>query len=389
MKDLFINCCNICETQLNKPLYTSTSEQSLTSLCQLHHGLTQVWYCSNCGHLQSNILENNNEYYSTEYKILINQEDEDQIYETINNEIIYRTDHQLKVLQEKIRLAPNMKVLDYGCAKAGMAKRLKAIIPTLDFHFFDVSDMYATYWGEITTSDKFAINVTPNEWLEAFDLITSYFSFEHIPNPRNSILHVASLLKENGVFYAIVPNVISNIADFLVVDHVNHFTIPSITKLLTDAGFSNISIDDLAHRGALVVSAKKTKEHIFSNEKINLYSLQNQANEIAKYWNNIHTQISKNKNNNPSAIYGSGFYGSFIYSSMKNPETIEFFLDKNPFQQGRFLFNKPIISPESLPNHVKTLYIGLNPKISRKVILEQDYLQRTDLKIVFLDEFDD
>lgn len=376
--------CNVCETPLSASIYDAHSEQSLTSLCQLYPANTQVWFCESCGHILSNALQQTEQYYASDYKILLNHDDEDQIYEVINDDVIYRTDHQLKVLNGKLNLQNGQKVLDYGCAKATMAKKLLAQMPSLEFHFFDVSEMYRGYWEQLTAPENCAVNHTPAQWSERFDLITSCFSLEHIPDLRQSAHHIASLLKEDGVFYAIVPDTFGNVADFVVVDHVNHFTPHSMIRLLQDAGFTAIDIDDQSHRGALVIVARKRGD---CNQLSPLLDLKSKVQDLAKFWSGLDEQIAlaETAHSGSAAIYGSGFYGAFIYSHLKNSSAIQVFLDKSPFQQGRELFGVPIIAPAELPVAIKTLYVGLNPEIARQVIAEQSCFNRADLHIVFLD----
>jgi SAM-dependent methyltransferase len=375
--------CNVCESTLDSPIYDSRSEQSLTSLCQLYPGSTQVWSCSCCGHLMSNSFTQTEAYYANEYKILLNHEDEDQIYEVNNGEIVYRSAHQMSVLNHKIKIKSGYKILDYGCAKATMAKILLERNPNLDFHFFDVSEMYLSYWKRLVKPEKWAVGNTPLNWLLKFDLITSFFSLEHISELRQVVEHIASLLKEDGTFYAVLPDTFGNVADFVVIDHVNHFTHNSIFRLFQDAGFKFIEVDDESHRGALVVIARKHGE---VEECPPLADLKFKVHELAHYWSDVTTQISNAEagQSGSAAIYGSGFYGAFIYSCLKSPATIQFFLDQNPYQQGRKLFDVPIIAPDELPEGIKTLYVGLNPKIAQQVMGTQTFINRSGLKIVFL-----
>ncbi len=104
-----------------RPCTTPGRRNSLTSLCQLQKGPAKVWFCPQCGHLSSPALEATEEYYANDYKILLNHEEEDQIYEVVDGKVVYRTDHQLKVLNAKIPLRNGALVLDYGCAKTGMS----------------------------------------------------------------------------------------------------------------------------------------------------------------------------------------------------------------------------------------------------------------------------
>ena len=379
-----VKVCNICKSELSAPIYDSRSLQSLTSLCRLYPGSTQVWFCTCCGHVLSNPLEGTDEYYATEYDILLDHEDEDQIYEVKGGEITYRIDRQLAVICQKVQFRPGMKVLDYGCAKAGMSKRLDRQVPGMEFYFFDVSDRYLEYWQKLAPSHNHAILATPAHWENQFDLITSYFSLEHIPDPVASIAHITSMLKKGGLFYAIVPDIFGNIADFIVVDHVNHFTRTSLAHLLQGAGLSVVDIDSASHRGALVVVARNGGE-VASLERDD--GLQQQVQELAHYWGTASRRVQQARvgRNGSCAIYGSGFYGTFIYSMLADPHEVACFLDQSPYQQGKSVFGVPVISPEALPEDIKTLFVGLNPAIAREVIAGQPCLQRPDLRTIYLD----
>ena len=86
-----------------------------------------------------------------------------------------------------------------------------------------------------------------------------------------------------------------------------------------------------------------------------------------------------------TAIYGAGFYGSWIASALAHPERVYCFLDRSPFQQGRHRFGKPIVPPEQLPGDIGALYVGLNPAIGRQTMAQAPIPGRKDLELVFLD----
>ena len=116
--------CNVCLTEIEKPVYVANSNQSLTSLCELRDGQVNVWSCPVCSHLRSEAFADTVAYYESDYKILLSDEEEDQIYEVKEGEIVYRTDHQITTLLHKLNLPAGATVLDYGCAKASTLKKL-------------------------------------------------------------------------------------------------------------------------------------------------------------------------------------------------------------------------------------------------------------------------
>lgn len=377
--------CNVCGSADTVEIYRSGNDRSLTSLCEVMTGEVRVWSCQSCSHLFGQPLPDTEAFYDTDYKILLNHEDEDQIYEVKGDKITYRTDHQMAVLMDIAAPKENARVLDYGCAKAAMAARLKTARPDLSINLFDVSGMYEPYWEKFVKPDGTAIYETPDDWNARFDLVTSFFAFEHIPDPRQSLAHVHSLLTDDGMFYAIVPDTFGNIADFVVIDHVNHFTRASLHRLLADAGFGAISISDTLHRGALVFSARKGAD---ISPAIDTAETIAKSRDIAAYWQSINGRLraAEATVTGKAAIYGSGFYGSYILSQLRQPENVACFLDRNPFQQGKTLFSKPILSPEALPTATEAFYIGLNPSIARTTAAELPFLQAAGVKAIFLDE---
>lgn len=381
--------CNVCGADAFEPVYRSRGASCLTSLCQLRSGRVEVFFCSDCGHIGTTALADVEEFYESDYRILINSADEDQIYETVGDTIIYRTDHQMKVFKDKVALVPDIRLLDYGSAKAEMSRRLKSEAPRLDVHLFDVSRMYLSFWDQFTTTDRQAIHRTPPDWNGRFDIVTSYFAFEHIPEPAKAARHVASLLKPYGVFYAIVPDTFGNVADLIVADHVNHFTVASLTRLLADAGFGEIEIDAASHRGAFVVTAVKGMAPPAPVARHEIEALRRRVVDLAGYWDAAGTRLAAAEAAAPAgaraAIYGAGFYGAFIYASLARPDAVACFLDRNPHQQGRALFDVPIVAPENLPGDVGTLYIGLNPAIARQAMSGAAVLDRPGLAAAFLD----
>jgi len=378
--------CNICQTELGVPLYDAPSDQALTSLCELYPGRVKIWLCHECGHLRGEPLPNTQGYYESDYRILLDHEDEDQIYEVQGEQIIYRTDHQVATLLTKLDLPFGAQLLDYGCAKAATPRRLLTSRPDLQVSLFDVSAMYTFHWQQFLPQDRWAIHNTPPEWQNRYDVITSFFALEHIPDPLDTVCRIADLLAKNGVFYGIVPDVFGNVADFVVIDHVNHFTDISLHSLLRRAGFNDIQIDSSSHRGALIFIARKFGLPPPSPE---LKSSLSASNQLASYWSDLSERIRATEAVHPelpAAIYGSGFYGAYISSLLSKPERVEFFLDANPFRQGKHLFGHAILPPHELPNHIRLLYIGLNPKIARTTMDSMNWLHGRDIQLVFLDE---
>jgi SAM-dependent methyltransferase len=365
--------CVVCGGPAGEPVYASDRECSITSLCEVVPSPTVVRFCQACGHVQTTEMPGIEAYYDTQYKILIESEEEDQLYAMSNGQKVYRLDHQARTLLRKLTPSAAARILDYGSAKGGTLKRLLAERGDLRVHLFDVSAMYLPFWKAFLDEGRWATYRPPAAWRGTFDIITSFFSLEHVARPREMMAEIASLLKPGGTLYGIVPNTFTNIADFVVIDHVNHFSAASLAFLLRASGFGNIDIDEHAHTSAFVVTATAAVQQgtVAGIPRSEIARLGSEVERIAAYWRNFSScvrEFEDGRTGRPAAIYGSGFYGTFIASCLSRPLDIRCFVDQNPFRQGRRLLDRPIIAPEALPEEIGTVYVGLNPVLARAEI---------------------
>jgi len=381
--------CALTGKSLPNPIYQSQGDLSVTSLSQTYAGKTVVYFNEEIGHLQTKEIADIDVYYDKQYQFF-NQSDEDDIlYQVIDGRKVFRQEHQVSILSSKIKFEAGMRVLDYGCAKGTVMKRLRLQNPSIETYLFDVSQMYVNLWEKFLPSDHYASYKTKEEWHEKFDVVTSFFAFEHTPDPVKELRNINSLVKDGGYFYCIVPNVFENTGDFIVVDHVHHYSDVSLRYLLAKAGFETVEIDTSSHFGAYIAIGKKvSREPLeFVIDPINLANLVSAVKEIANYWNNLQDKIcqfEKSLGEQKSAIYGAGVYGSFIATSLKNLDYVQCFIDQNPLLHGTTTFNKSIIFSNELLDDIQVIYVGLNPKVARTNIESIDAWNGKKHKYLFL-----
>lgn len=383
--------CNLCSKPFGDKIYDSGSARSLTSLCTTYAGATQVYFCHGCGHVQSLEIDNIAGYYDCDYDILVTSEEEDQIYEVINGRNVYRTEHQVETLLNKVTFPQNAMILDYGCAKSSTMRALTSKDIAVRPYLFDVSDRYIPFWNKFLPEDRWAIYSMPNEWEGKFDAVTSFFSLEHMARPQDALQQVFRVLMPSGIFYGIIPNVFTNTADMIVVDHINHFTEVSLRYLLRNQGFDVVEIDEISHKGALVFVARKSaaqsvRDVLPAANEVN--AAYEGARKIGEYWKNAGSGVRAFEpaiaGEKQVAIYGAGFYGTFIYSSMAHSEKVAFIVDQNPFLQGRESNGIPIVSPVNLPKNISTVLVGLNPAHAKRLISDIAEFRSRDIKFFYL-----
>jgi 2-polyprenyl-3-methyl-5-hydroxy-6-metoxy-1,4-benzoquinol methylase len=328
-----------------------------------------VYFCQHCGHLQTPELTDLDAYYDQNYKMLIETEDEDQLYEVVGDRSVYRYPHQAETVLAKVSLPPGARVLDYGAAKGTTLKHALVSRPDLQVHLFDVSRMYIPFW-KFLPPENWAAYEPKEDWAGSFDLVTSFFVLEHTAQPLSILSAVRKLLRPRGQFYFIVPNVYANICDFVVADHVNHFSAASLRRALGQTGFELVEIDERAHQSAFIVIARNVDyvPTFFPVEPRTSEPLQARVEDMAAYWRSFSDKLRHFESAHAfdlSAIYGAGFYGTLTATALANSANVACFVDRNPHLQGTTLLGKPVLAPEHLPQDVRVVYVSLNPAIAK------------------------
>jgi SAM-dependent methyltransferase len=320
-------------------------------------------------------------YYAHNYPIGLGSEDDDQLYEMRDGNPVFRTDHQAQMLVDLVDWRPGARVLDHGCAKSSTFRKALPKLPGIELCLYDVSDRYRRYWDELIPPVRQAVNHLPSEWSGRFDVVTSFFSLEHIVQVREVLAQITALLAPQGQLYLVVPDVFENRGDFVVIDHVNHFTSRSLVRLLADAGLGINWVRKSVHRGALVALACKSGV----STAMSLPESDGDITAIANWWSEVVNRMLaiEKKSTGEVAIYGAGFYGSFIYATLHDKSRVRCFLDENPNLQGQKHLGVPVLRPIDCPASVQDLWIGLNPTHAIRVMASVDLGLASPRRIFF------
>jgi 2-polyprenyl-3-methyl-5-hydroxy-6-metoxy-1,4-benzoquinol methylase len=99
-------------------------------------------------------------------------------------------------------------------------------------------------FGLNIVTDTLRENTFPSNF---FDVITSFQVFEHLPCPKENLLSLHKMLRPNGIILIEVPNydtwsmrLMRSYHRHFVEDHLNFFSIQTLSNLLTNTGFTVI-----------------------------------------------------------------------------------------------------------------------------------------------------
>ncbi len=386
--------CNACGSRDLERIYKADSDTSITTMNTSIDGALEVYLCESCGHCQTIPLDDLKTYYEEVYELGRQNENDDQLYLMTKEGPIFRAQHQASILSTKISIDRHTSILDFGCGKSLTMTRLCANVEGLQPYVYDVSDRYFEMWQTFTVPEHCAVREIPPAWQGSFDVVTSFYALEHIVELRQICKTILDLLKEDGQFYFIVPNVLGNPADFLVVDHVNHFGPTSIEAMLSRAGFALIEVDAESHNGAIICRAKKlanrSSTKTWQPPELSKDRFVKGIREYASFWASQEERLRKLMASLlPSqkiAIYGAGFYGIYLANLLRDcGKELTCFLDSNPFLQGTQQAGVAILPPYELPEGITTILVGLNPVHAKRIIADVSSLAGKNIDFIYIE----
>lgn len=384
-----MTACRVCGSHIAKASYEA-SAPALTSMMAFIDIPTLAYVCDGCGHAQCADLPDIETFYDTTYRISLESDDHDQIFAVAaDGTPIYRTDHQAAIGLRLLDLPQGAAILDYGAGKATTLRKMCAARPDLHPHVFDVSRDYVPAWDGWVAGEDQATYTVPEAWAGRFDAIISHFVIEHVAEPVGFLKTLRALLAPGGRVLLSMPDVAANPGDMTVADHLNHFSRASLNRALQLSGFALEKIDSDAFPGAFFAVALRSEEPVpIDGDRQETAAAAARAREICDFWKQATQRLdgaAKQFSGKRAAVYGSGFYGSWICSRIEADVDFRVFLDQNPKLQGSIHFNRPVLAPANLDQDVDVVFVGLNPLKARAAIAGQAALHRPGLDLVWID----
>ncbi|MET1756952.1 methyltransferase domain-containing protein [Novosphingobium sp. RD2P27] len=379
--------CRVCGSTLGEPAYQAAAP-ALTSIMTALNSDTVVHVCERCSHAQCPNMPDIQTFYDTTYRISLEADDHDQLFAlAADGRPLYRTDHQAAISLRMLELPPGALILDYGAAKSDTLRKLVEHRPDIIPHVFDVSRDYVFAWQDWVRAEHQATYTIDPSWHGRFDAVMSHFAIEHVAEPIAFLAQIRAVLKPGGRLLISLPDVHANPGDMIVVDHLNHFTDPSIRHALKATGFTVNEINRADFPGAFFVSATAREGNLAGPED-GVAAATAQNREICRFWKKAYASLTQTRDRMAGqrcTIYGAGFYGSWIAQQLSGAMDVVAFLDQNPKLHESQHMGIPVRHPAELDETVDTIFIGLNPLKARAIMASVSFPTHRDLNLVWLD----
>lgn len=307
--------CRVCgnSTKIFKLLYNVPKQVSiLTTEPYKYSGQEIALYkCDNCNHYQIK-YDNSIDYYD-DYIMLPHAES-----------IYSFRERQIKALYELNNNAKSF--IEIGCGDGSFLKHASK--------FYDrvVGNEPSQIYNKLTVEKGFEcipLYITSNfQVTETFDSFCAKQVFEHLPNPKDTLLKIFEMINEEGVGFIEIPNGAKTLYDSryfdIFTDHVNYFTPTSLSKLAEEAGFVVVRIEETFGGDYLECYVKKPKMQ---------KSLESRKLSDVEYLKNIIKDYGR------VGAFGAGAKGFVLMTSLSEVKPFDFIFDDDPNKTGRFLPN--------------------------------------------------
>lgn len=372
--------CNICGNEMQLLDELENQESEVTKVYKEPYCSKKVdilfYQCPVCTHGGINRVIQEGYYQKYE---LIHNIDDTGVAGTYTETLLNYYERQFAILNNYV--SGNEYILDIGCGPGIVLKRaLKYFQKGIGV---EPSNIQAEYAKETLGEGVEIINSffdrsvdIPDNSMDAF-ICTQVF--EHLQNIQEVAETALCKLKENGIGYIEVPNgqQIINESRYYDVfsEHINYFTVLSLTTLLVNTGFQIIKVEESFGGSFLAVYVRRGKnalERICFSGKRNWH--QKYMNEITERYHDI-------------AVWGVGVKARSFISLMKGclPKHV---FDSNSALWGGYLCNSNVEIEKPDPDKINkceaVIIFAISYQDEIKKLLKEKY--RFQGKIILMDE---
>ncbi|MGJ0425070.1 class I SAM-dependent methyltransferase [Methylocystis sp.] len=265
-------------------------------------------------------------------------------------------------LDGALTLREDARVLDFGCGTGSALKTFSGRHPRWHLYGAEIRDdarerlAQLPNFVELYTCDLDAIDAR-------FDLVTLIHSLEHIISPVDTLIELRRLIGDDGRVFVQVPDCAITPFDFVIVDHLTHFTVESLRRLGERAGYETVAAHDalLPKELSWIGKAVASRDRPAETPQKGLDEIRAQVD-----WLNAQVRNSRElaRSSANFGIFGTSISGTWLAGAVD--DEVDFFVDEDPQRIGREHMGRPIIAPDNVAEN-SDVFIPLIPKVAAAV----------------------
>jgi SAM-dependent methyltransferase len=256
-------------------------------------------------------------------------------------------------------------ILDIGTATGAFLLALR------DIGFTSVHGVEPSHEAARKARESYGLDVVAGDtqtaiekWDETFAVVSLVAVLEHLVDPGAALREIAKLLRADGLVYLLVPDA-SRFSDHLdapyqefSVEHINYFTVASLTNLLASIGFEvtvsraiTIKSTGDANGPAIELLCRPAdRPASVTMDSDGVEDLRGYIERSADVEAGVLRRISELADEqSPIYVWGTGTNALHLLAASRLAEcNIVAFLDSNPHYQGRQLAGRPVMAPRDV-----------------------------------------
>jgi SAM-dependent methyltransferase len=251
------------------------------------------------------------------------------------------------------------KVLDVGCGTGGTLRAFAARgawrlcgleMDTKNLPLLNrIGGFEALYTG------------APSEVPGDFDWITLVHALEHFPKPLDTLCDLRDKLSISGRLFVQVPNADANPFDYLIADHMMHFTSASLASLAARAGFAVDCLTTTWVTKELSLMAHRSAEPTSTEEQWPSAAADHVRRQIAWLGRFLDAAREAAAGTASFGLFGTSIAATWLGGVLG--DEVSFFLDEDPNRLGYRHLDRPVFHPTQAPAG-SVVFLALVPQIA-------------------------
>lgn len=363
--EIDVRTCRVCGNPTLKELAGFRQLNRVTSDCLPFRSGGRLLTCESCGAAQSPAdeqwLREIREIYSSYYAYHQSEGIEQCVPDDPSGRLTPRSEVFVNRLLMLDDVPSSGKLLDVGCGTGGT---LRAFAKRGGWQLFglELDDRNLRFLEAIENFEKLYIG-DPDELPTEFALITLVHTLEHFPDPVSALKSLRSKLASGGRLFIEVPNAAANPFDYLIADHMVHFTAATLTLLLERAGFrvNCLSTDWVAKELSATAKPDVTPSATSGFAPSQPVAVSAQVDWLCCFAETARATMVEARD---FGLFGSSIAATWLGSTLGDGVT--FFVDEDSNRVGRVHMGRPILSPAEVPAGAIVL-LPMIPEIATRI----------------------
>ena len=339
--------CHVCQSRELIPFEDFSRFLQVTSDCRPHPHTGCLAGCARCGTVQkvadeAYLRECAGIYEAYElYKLSGGLEQ--QIFSQNSGAAESRSMRLLKALDRLGRLPEQGRLLDVGCGNGGLLRSFNAVRPGWAMWGCELHDRNRAVVEAIPGVEGFHVGDVAG-LDRTFDMISLLHSLEHIVAPLEFLAGLKAKLRPGGLLLIDVPDFLAGPFDLLVADHVTHFTLDGLERLVRAAGFDVLFSSDTAVNKELTLLARSAECPATSLESAPCPV--DRVEHALAWLGAVLGAAMDGAARGEFGLFGTAIAAVWLRTELN--EAVAFFVDEDRSKTGKSLFGVPVITPDQV-----------------------------------------